>query len=376
MPLGFHLVEVKYVVSRLLPCLLVVLVAAQAEAVDLYVAPDGRDDNPGTAALPFKTINKAAEVATAGTTVQVAAGVYPEILETSASGTATAPIRYVSSVTWGAKIRTDGPDDHWSWTNSGSYVVIKGFDISNNGSGGLDNFGSHVRITKNHVHNIPAPGCTSNGGAGINAAEYTALNTRIDRNLVHDIGEFPGPCPRVHGIYHSHQGGRIMNNIVFRTTGWGIHTWHAAFDIVIANNLVFNNARGGIGVGAGDAPYFGDPDKPADQIRVINNIAYDNRGIGIEELGVTGMNNLYVNNLVFANEQDWRLNNDLDHSDTVTAPPGFVRYDPDGRGDYHLMVDSPAIDRGRRIGALVIDYDDVPRPQGRRVDIGPFEFVP
>ena len=38
---------------------------------------------------------------------------------------------------------------------------------------------------------------------------------------------------------------------------------------------------------------------------MINNIVYDNGGIGIEKSGVTGLNNLYANNLVFANEQDW-----------------------------------------------------------------------
>ena len=72
-----------------------------------------RDTNPGTIALPFKTIGKAAEAATPGTTVRVAPGVYSQILETSASGTRST-IRYVSDVPWGAKVRTSGSDDHWS----------------------------------------------------------------------------------------------------------------------------------------------------------------------------------------------------------------------------------------------------------------------
>ena len=361
---------------RLLPGALAVLAAAPAGAVDFHVAPGGRDGNPGTAALPFRTIGKAARVATPGTRIIVSPGVYTEILETTASGTPDAPIAYISSTIWGARIRTQGPDDHWSWTNRGNHVQIVGFDISGNGAGGIDNFGTHVQIVRNHVHHIPALGCTSNGGAGIAASNYTNTNVFISRNRVHDIGEFPEPCSRVHGIYFQHEGGRIANNIVYRVTGWGIHFWHAPLRIEIVNNLVFNNAKGGIGGGAGDGPYFDDPSKPADQITVINNIAYDNGGIGIEEFGLTGTNNFYSNNLVSRNEKNWSLQHGISHSETVAALPGFVRYDPDGNGDYRLRPDSPAIDRGTARGAPLVDYNGVTRPRGRAVDIGPFEFVP
>lgn len=361
---------------RFLPGLLTVLIVAPAGAIDFHIAPGGRDGNPGTAALPFRTIGEAAQVATPGTNIHVAPGLYTEILETSESGTAAAPITYVSTVHWGAKIRTEGPDDHWSWINRGNHVVIAGFDVSGNGAGGIDNFGTNVRIVRNRVHNIPALGCTSNGGAGIAASNYTNTNVFIGRNLVHDIGEFPEPCSRVHGIYFQHEGGRIVNNIVYRVTGWGIHWWHAPLRITIANNLAFNNMNGGIGGGAGDSPYFGDPSKPADHITVMNNIVYDNADTGIEETGLSGSNNLFLNNISIENGRDWVLQEQSSHSGTAEAPPGFVRYDPDGNGDYRLRADSPAIDRGTARGAPIIDYDGVSRPQGRGVDIGPFEFVP
>ena len=68
--------------------------------------------------------------------------------------------------------------------------------------------------------------------------------------------------------------------------------------------------------------------------------------------------------------------NGLSHLATVAAPPGFVQYDPNGKGNHHRTVDSPAIDRGRWIEAPMSDYDGVARPQGQDVDIGPFEFLP
>jgi hypothetical protein len=85
---------------------------------------------------------------------------------------------------------------------------------------------------------------------------------------------------------------------------------------------------------------------------------------------------MYANNLVFGNQEDWALNNDLMPSGTVAAPPGFVRYDPDGNGNYHLIAGSPAIDRGTPMDAPLVDYNLTRRPQGLGVDIGPFEFVP
>src|SRR5687767_9673651 len=47
-----------------------------ATAIRYYVAVDGADANPGSAAAPFRTIQKAADVASAGDTVIVRPGIY------------------------------------------------------------------------------------------------------------------------------------------------------------------------------------------------------------------------------------------------------------------------------------------------------------
>src|SRR5882757_8991580 len=51
-----------------------------------------KDDNPGSAEAPFKTINAAASVARPGDTVTVKPGLYREYIELVQSGTAMAPI--------------------------------------------------------------------------------------------------------------------------------------------------------------------------------------------------------------------------------------------------------------------------------------------
>lgn len=52
----------------------------------------------------------------------------------------------------------------------------------------------------------------------------------------------------------------------------------------------------------------------------------------------------------------------------LIAYPGY------GRGDYHLLAGSPAIDAGTPSGAPPRDAEGVQRPQGSGYDIGPFEF--
>jgi methionine-rich copper-binding protein CopC len=61
-------------------------------ATNYWVAPSGLDTNPGTDAAPFKTLQKALDVATAGTTINLKPGEYHQAVATKTAGTATAPI--------------------------------------------------------------------------------------------------------------------------------------------------------------------------------------------------------------------------------------------------------------------------------------------
>jgi methionine-rich copper-binding protein CopC len=66
---------------------------AHAAGTVYYVSPTGADTNSGTSAnAPFKTIQKALDLAQPGTTINLAAGTYREALTTKVAGTAAAPI--------------------------------------------------------------------------------------------------------------------------------------------------------------------------------------------------------------------------------------------------------------------------------------------
>lgn len=258
------------------------------------------------------------------------------------------------------------------WYNSGDYVDIVGFDVSGDGRLGILNEGSFVRTIGNNVHNIPAP-CTSDGGAGIDNANYSASDDDVIGNVVHDIGPAPGGCNTAQGIYQSNLRGHVYNNIVYRTSAWGISLWHAANNVTISGNTLFNNGGPGVGggiiVGAGDAP-GGVID---DNTVVTDNIVIHNGGVGIEEYGAVGTHNVYANNLLYQNYAAFSLIYGTPVA-TLSVDPQLVNYQPDGSGDYHLSAGSPAINAGTSQGAPSNDFDGGARPVGGAYDIGAYEY--
>lgn len=341
----------------------------------LYVAVTGADSNPGSKSAPFRTISKAAAMAKPSTTIHVAAGTYSGNVVTARSGTSTGRIRYVSDTKWGAKVVGTGTEAHW--TNNGNFVDVSGFDITGPGRLGILNYASNTLIEGNHVHDLKVSGgCTGSGGAGIVDANYSATDDDIIANVVHDIG-VPGKCNGVQGIYHSNLRGKIMNNIVYRVSAWGIHLWHAANNVVIANNTVFNNGSssmgGGIEAGSGDSP----GGIVLNHTSIINNIVYNNPGASITQYcysGVSciGSSNLTANNLVYGNGRGISLKVG-GATGTIAADPKFVNYQSNGLGNYRLQNGSPAINKAIAASAPAYDIDSAARPLGGAIDIGAYE---
>jgi hypothetical protein len=332
-----------------------------------YVSPSGNDTNDGSIAHPFASIQKAATLAQAGTTIHVLPGIYTTPIFSQAKGTALARITFISDVKWGAKVITSGV--RTSWTNWGDFVDIQGFDITGDGDIGINNYGSYVRILGNHVHNYAIASCGINGAAGI---DDSVNNGNHDNAVIGNVVDHIGPplttyCNLDQGIYFSTFGGTIDNNIVYSVAAYGIQTWHAASSITIANNLIFECGQGGIIVAANLTT--------ADNFLVINNIAVHNHHLGIYEYGLTGLHNSFLNNLVYANPTNLLLQHGNTAPGTITADPHFVNYQPDGSGDYHLSAGSPAIDTGFATGAPTSDINGASRTIiGNTLDIGPYAY--
>lgn len=341
-----------------------------------YVSPNGSDSGPGSKDAPFKTLARAAQAATnASTTVWVAPGKYAGGIKTTANGSASGRIYWVSTKRWGAKIVPPANSTTDSaWDNRGHYVSIIGFEVSGKrpGSGtlwrhGIYTGGSYSVIEGNHVHHLATTiPCTSAGGSAIGVdSYYRGVKGDVIGNRVHDVG--PAGCRYVQGIYMS-TSGTVKNNIVFRIGQAAIHLWHDAKDLLIINNTVSSSVFGII-VGGGD---FYHDDSGANNVHVHNNIVFDNT-YGLSEQGKTGTSNTYRNNLVYQNDTyDWSLRNGLQHYDTVGADPLFVDY-PAAKPDFHLTGSSPAIGRGLATYAPPTDFDGKPRNHTTGYDIGAYQ---
>jgi hypothetical protein len=340
-----------------------------------YVSPTGSDTAAGTKAAPFKTLARAAKAAVkAGTTVWVAPGTYAGGIKTTASGTATARIYWVSTTKWGAKIVPPASSsNNNAWDNRGNYVSIIGFDVdgTNSGSGtkwthGIYTGGSYGMIQDNHLHHIAkSVACTSAGGSAIGVdSYYHGVKSDIVSNVVNDIG--PAGCTYVQGIYVS-TSGTIKNNLVYRVGAVAIHLWHDATDVIITNNTV-TSSNFGMVIGGGDFYYTS---AGANNVYVANNIVYDNK-YGISEQGTTGKNNKYVNNLVFRNPTyNISLRNGLVATGTISSNPLFKAYSRTAvTPDFHLTTSSPAIGRGTATNAYATDLDGKPRNATTGYDLG------
>ena len=343
-------------------------------ATNIYVSPNGSDSNPGTQSAPVKTITRADALASAGSTVHVASGTYYVSASglnnagiiTRKSGTASARIRFVSDVKWGAKIVVSGT--RITWDSRGSYVDIDGFQITGSGRHGLLAPGAYLTFKNNYIHDLTVSGgCNGSGGAAIDTYGPVG-NVVIDRNVVRNIGyRYIGACNTIQGIYIANANNVVTNNIVSGVAMAGIQQWHGATASTIVNNTTFHN-KIGILLGQGDA---GTTNGSANNY-VANNIAYDNVAYGIIEAGLMGGNNRYVNNLVARSGTSWKVKGTV--SGSISSDPLFKNYLANGTGDYRVYSSSPAIDRGTSTKAPTIDFAGVARPRGAAVDIGAYEY--
>ena len=103
---------------------LLLMHTAQAFPADYWVAPDGSDTASGNTEKPFRTIQKAADVANPGDTCIVRGGTYREAVTIRHSGTEDNPIRFVAAE--GESVILDGTDlitGEWAHHKGGIYYT-------------------------------------------------------------------------------------------------------------------------------------------------------------------------------------------------------------------------------------------------------------
>lgn len=257
-----------------------------AVAAESFLYVDGNssscsDAGLGTAAAPFCTIDRAASVAVAGQTVQVASGTYNEDVYVDQSGTSTSPIVFTPAP--GAVVTVSG-DDHAFKVENRSWVVIRGFRVADSGGDAIDvEDSTQVTIADNEVVGSGTP---TDAGKAVGILLDGTTNSVVSGNRVHHNSD--------RGIYLTYASGNtIAGNEVhdnareYVREASGIHVYRSSSNTVVGN-VVHHNEDSGINIYSGSHSNL-----------VVNNVSHDNGDHGVDVYSSTG--NRVVGNSAYRN---------------------------------------------------------------------------
>jgi hypothetical protein len=216
----------------------------------LYVAPDGSDSNPGTMALPFKTVSKAVSVAVAGQTIYMRGGTYyyTETVTLSKSGNyanmykiwaypGEQPVLDFSGVTPGAFAR--------GFLITGSFWHLKGLEIQYAPDNGIKIEGNHNIVEQCVFHHNQDTGLqigfgsTPSNADGSLAAYNQIINCDSYRNYdeaTHGSNADGFACKLHAGKGNSFTGCRAWEN---SDDGWDLYQTY--YPVTIENSWTWHN---------------------------------------------------------------------------------------------------------------------------------------
>ena len=385
--------------------------------------PSCSDAGSGTASQPFCTVGAAARRVSAGQTVQVAAGTYPENVTVPTSGTATAPITFTAAS--GASVVLSGQAS--GFTISGrSWITVNGFTVTGTSGYGISvTTSAHITLSGNHVSYSGQPvsgqtrsgirlGSVTDSLVSGNTADHNTyagieLNNGSTRNEVkanvtfNNARGYERAAPGIR--LYAAPGNVVDGNVSHHNEDSGIEAYPGSNNTLIYNNLTYNNGDHGI------------DDLTCTGQRIIANTAYKNvtAGINVEgnSTGATLSNNVSVDNGIKSprTHSDIRIENGSTAGTTMdydlvylTVPDTILiwsstsysslaafrsasgqeahgiqadpRWASPSTGNFHLTAGSPAIDSGNSgaSGQPGADIEGNPRvddPGTQNTGVGP-----
>src|SRR5260370_22363842 len=184
-----------------------------------FVSPIGNDNNAGTIATPWVTLQHAADQVVAGDIVTVEAGTYAGFVlgwNSPQNGTASQPIVFQANAGVIINSRNNKTQDGIDLEGT-SFITVTGFDVEN-----------------------PSGGTIARAGIRAVSGGTNAQGVIIENNTTNNCGTW--------GIFTSHEDGiLIQNNITSNSQGQhGIYVSNASVNPVVEGNTSFGNADAGI----------------------------------------------------------------------------------------------------------------------------------
>ncbi len=340
-----------------------------------YISKSGNDNNTGTLASPFLTLQKAANIVNPGDSVIVKDGTYTttnsQIAIITRSGSSTNRIVFKSQNKWGAVLdgRNNATTQGIYFQSSVGYITFENFDLKGFQDGGIKISSStnNCIVRGNKIHEIGKMCSDSDSGQeGIYVS--TCSNVIVEKNIIYNIGRYaPGesgctPTTKYwmnhdHGIYvgSNVNGLTISNNLIYDcTAGWCIHIYNetgsANTSISIINNTFADANPNRIGHVLLMTSMT--------NTLIANNIFYSPLTAGIQiATGFVYSNCLIKNNITYNGiisygpTSGFVISNNLNNTNPLMASPSTY--------DFRLQAASPAINAGVNVG-LTNDFAGIP----------------
>jgi len=269
-----------------------------------FVAPNGNDANPGTRDLPWKTIEKASQIAGPGDTVYIRDGIYAESVSFGISGTETNPIRIMAYP--GENPILDGGFAGYSGfllNVSGAHIQISGIEVRNSKDRGIEVRGDYDVLDDVYVHHCMKAGIFITQGQ-----HSTVQNSRVWRNsLINEYGQSDlwasGLSAARYGVAYA----TIRHNTVWENWGEGISAFEADH-VTIEDNIVHDSSSGNI--------YISDATNVLCQRNFVytdstsHTFSYGDHGgiiMGDEKSNPPSSNITVLNNISFGNRWNYAL---------------------------------------------------------------------
>jgi hypothetical protein len=335
---------------------------APSTGATFHVATTGSDSDPGSAAQPWRTVQKALDALRPSQRAVVHAGTYDQALDLDRACAAGQPCT-VEAAVGEARPVLRATDDHVLRVNEeGAYWRFRGFTFrdANITSGGLvDLYGHHLELSGNEL--------TASGDQDFYLDE-ASHHVQLLGNHMHHSGL--GRTHQSHGAYVQGDDHLVANNLIHdHPYGFGIQVYDKGLRSIVVNNTITHNAHSGIVVGGGGG---------VSGVIVRNNILAYNEDQGLSwdstcpdgSAGTTEADH----NVIFGN-----ANGAIDDQDCpATSTAGGNRIsDPlfasAGGRNFHLNASSPAFDYALPEWAPAADHDGNARPQGGDPDAGAYE---
>jgi parallel beta-helix repeat protein len=249
--------------------------ALAVAATSRYVSTGGSDSSDGSQAHPWRSLQHAADVATAGTTVQVSAGSYSGF-RISRSGASGSPIVFQPASGAAVTVAGGPSGDTIQIAGGADYVTISGLTVTGAASGqhaGINVFDGSDRISIDHnlVRDNSAFGIDVSGSTNVSVTDNeirgnavglqinrSASGDLIARNRVHDQNKMmindsaPGNDTGAVAINFLHTTGPLLatGNVIYANRAASHdYTWdgsgfeiYGASGITMQNNTLYNNA--------------------------------------------------------------------------------------------------------------------------------------